>query len=360
MQKAKTKQKEENEMTGIDHPISIYYRKTGKSWEEAEDHFKRFFAQTEEVAWEKCRVQPNKDYGAAIEFNTSQHMFGLGEIGLAYLAYRLYPYVERRDALMYFRNGNFASLTTLLQSGLDNLRNFGLLQESYWATHIDFELMGFLTEYVSISNGFVLEMIREAGLEERLRKWVWTPTSASFYLRGGVVERKFHYGVRIANGETGHTALSFKSTLWSDGIDGFVYEFGIPLEVERGYARHLPSKKLTKVMGSLVAVMKENLIAEVFESFAVEPGDWGAKRIIYHLKDVEARDASKEKLLVSFEDEMIVNKPETALDAVVSLMECGSRINKSAAIVAQLTLSNFISKASLSKIEVPKGEVTKV
>jgi hypothetical protein len=57
---------------------------------------------------------------------------------------------------------------------------------------------------------------------------------------------------------------------------------------------------------------------------------------------------------------MIVNKPETALDAVVSLMECGSRINKSAAIVAQLTLSNFISKASLSKIEVPKGEVTKV
>lgn len=339
----------------IEHPISIYYRKTGKSFDEAVAHVKEYYAESENMNWSQCQILSHALYGANFIYNPAMVGFGIGEIGLAYVAYRLQPYVERRDVLMYFRNGNFDSLNALLNAGLQSMKNFGLTQDTYVATHIDGELMGLLTEYTAVPNSLVLDLIRDAGLDERLRRWSWSPTRASYFLRAGIVN-KFHYGIQIINGETGHTALSFKSTLWSDGIEGFVYGFDLPMQIDIGYARHLPSKKLAKVMASIKAVMKENRLAEAFEHFTTAPGIWGSKRLIARLATVKARDASKEKLSVSFADEIAINKPRYAIDAVTSMMECASRINKSAALAAQLAISEVITDV-LALPKTIKGEV---
>lgn len=340
----------------IGHPISIYYRKTGKSFSDAIAHVNEYYAEADPIDWALCKIKPDADFGAVFKYKEGYHPIGIGEIGLAYVVYRLQPYVERRDALMYFRNGNFDSLSALLSAGLQSMKDFGNAQDMYIATHIGNELMGLLTEYTAVPNSLILGLIKDAGLDERLRRWSWSPTRAAYFLRAGIVKRKFHYGIQVINGETGHTALSFRSTLWSDGIEGFVYEFDLPIIVDTGYARHLPSKKLAKVMASIRAVLRENRVAEAFEHFATAPGDWGTKNLIEHLDKAKAREASKEKLLISFTDEIVMNKPQYALDAVVSMLECASRINKSAAIVAQITISDLVSQV-LSLPRTVKGKV---
>lgn len=282
--------------------------------------------------------------------------FVLGEIGLAYILYRFRDIVDPRDGRLFYRNGRYGELSTLLNNALDRLdKIYDSKYEQYWFMALDNELMGVLTSYLLVPHTFVLAQIAEAELEKRITRWMWKPTEMRIGLRGGIVKRMFHYGVQILNGETGHRALAFRSALWSASLNGMTYEYSEPIK-EYGYVRHMPTKSLLATVDKLADSLSENKLAEAFEQMVGLPGTWATRRFPGNLGLVKARDTTKEKLSIAFDDDVEIFEPETVLDVVHQLMETASRINISAARAAQAVINHFIGEIMRSE-RLPTGEV---
>jgi hypothetical protein len=111
-----------------------------------------------------------------------------------------------------------------------------------------------------------------------------------------------------------------------------------------------------KTIAGLEESLKENMLAEAFEQLEALPAKWMLNRFSSTLSDTKARDTTKEKVSITFDDDVDVYDPETALDAITYLLQGAARINKSAAVCAQACVNQLI--AHLMKLpRHPGGEV---
>jgi len=339
-----------------ERPIHSHLTFRGNRFDEAMIVALKHRAQVIEAPWTTCTIlNPLEGGSLPIILANDEDAFKLGEIGLAYVLYRFRYQANAKDARQFYRTGQWGLLNTILSQAMTQFKLHHELRPKYYFTELHEELMGILTLYSSVLNQFLLEIIEEADLSKRLARWMWRPTEMRFNLRGGIVKRMFHYGIRIMNGETGHRALSFHSSLWSQSLNGLVYEFNTPV-VYKGYARHMPTRALLQTVEALGDTLKENKLAEAFEQFAGLPGTWVTGAFSRHLGSIKSRDSTKEKLDIVFTDNIAVYKPESALDAIYQLLAAGAEINVSAARAAQATVNEMI--ADVMKMEIkPTGEV---
>lgn len=344
-------------LTPLEHPISPHLMYRGNDFDSAKRIAGAFQADVFPSSWTRCSIGLTAGEGTPrIVIDDGAESFTLGEIGLAYILYRFRDIVDPRDGRLFYRNGRYGELSTLLSIALDKLdKIYDSKYERYYFTHHDNELMGVLTSYSLIHHSYILSQITDAELDKRVTRWIWKPTEMRIGIRGGIVKRMFHYGVQILNGETGHRALAFRSALWSASLNGMTYEFSNPIK-EYGYARHMPTKSLIATVDKLGDSLSENKLAEVFEQMAGLPGTWVTRRFPVNLDLIKARDTTKEKLGIAFDDDVEIFEPETALDMAHQLMETASRINISAARAAQAVINHFIGDIMKSE-QLPTGEV---
>ena len=337
-------------------PIHSHLTFRGNRFDEAMIVAHEHRAEVVEGPWTMCEITSIPE-AAQLPFVlvSEDSSFELGEIGLAYILYRFRYQANAKDARQFYRTGQWGLLNTILSQAMTQFKLHYELRPKYYFTELHEELMGILTLYSSVSNQFLLGAIEEADLSKRLARWVWRPTEMRFNLRGGIVKRMFHYGIRIMNGETGHRALSFHSSLWSQSLNGLTYEFNTPV-VDKGYARHMPTRALLQTVEALGDTLEENKLAEAFEQFAGLPGTWVTGAFSKHLGSIKSRDSTKEKLDIVFIDNVAVYKPESALDAIYQLLAAGAEINISAARAAQAVVNEMISDVMKMEIK-PTGEV---
>ena len=84
-------------------------------------------------------------------------------------------------------------------------------------------------------------------------------------------------------------------------------------------------------------------MAEAFDQFASLPGDWVSRRISGCFDIAKARDTSKEKLMIAFDDDIDLYKPDKAVDYIYQLLQSAANINKSAANLAHQMVNVMIS-----------------
>lgn len=311
-------------------------------------------AKVYEGAWKKCEIRSNSP-APSISIHDGVEVFLLGPIGLEYLAYRFRDNIDAKDIRLFYRNGRYKELSNMLNLVMKERMLKGLHRDTYYFTYIESELMGICTQYTAVTNLFISSVIQNVKLEGRVNRWLWRPTEARINLKGGIVKKMFQWGVQILNGETGHRALAFRSVLWTPSLDGFTYEFHSPLR-DTGYARHMPTKKLVNVIAGLENSLKENMLAEAFEQFDGMAAGFITKTMTRRLDEAKARETTKEKVSITFDDDVDIYGPDTALDAITLLLEGAARINKSAAVCAQDVVNQCI--AELMKLpRKPGGEV---
>lgn len=332
----------------LPNPLYPQFTVRGGTWEDAKDLCEDVSAVVASGPWTQCKVR-NSATGALFEPNTGM-TFILGEIGLAYLLYRFRDIIDPNDARMFFRIGNYGSLTTLLSGALDRLAHTGQRYSDYHWITLDQELVGILTSYLLVPNSHICSLIKSAELSGRVTRWFWRPTEMAWFIQGGIESHGFRYGAAIYNGETGHRALSFYSSLWTESINGQTYEFTLPIR-DVAYARHMPSESLSKAVLAVKDVLTENKLAEAFEQFADLPGSWTASRIDNFVDKAKARDTSKEKLLIAFEDDCILYRPKMAIDYIYQMLQSAAAINKSAANLAHQVVNMMITEV----MELPRS-----
>jgi len=118
----------------------------------------------------------------------------------------------------------------------------------------------------------------------------------------------------------------------------------------------MPSESLTKAVRQIQNVLEENKLAEAFEQFASLPGSWVALRAERLIEDAKARDTSKEKLLIAFDDDIGLYKPDKAVDYIYQLLQSAAAINKSAANLAHQVVNEMITEV-MSLPRKPGGAV---
>ena len=313
------------------------------------------YAEMDDGEWTSCKIVPPAAGDLPTINVNSEKSYILGPIGLEYLAYRFRDNLDASDIRLYYRNGRYSELSSILNLTMKERKLKGLHRNKYYFMHMENELMGICTQYVTVSNLMLARVIEKEELEKRVDRWLWRPTEARINLKGGIVKKMFRWGIQILNGETGHRALAFRSVLWTPSLDGFTYEFHSPLR-DTGYARHMPTRKLVKVIASLEDVLGENMLAEAFEQLDGMTASWITKTIDRRLGEAKARDTTKEKVSITFDDDIDIYEPDSALDAITLLMEGAAKINKSAAVCAQDVINQYI--AELMKLpRKPGGEV---
>jgi hypothetical protein len=339
----------------LPRPIYPQFTVRGNDWMGAAELVNGTFARYKEGPWDKCLVGTDPGKARPRIIVNDEMSFDLGEIGLAYIIYRFRNLLDPNDARMFYRLSNYGSLTTLLNGALDRLSHTGQRYSEYIFTILDDELMGILTSYLPIPNSHICRLINEAELDSRVTRWFWRPTEMAWNLQGGLKERNFRYGVTIYNGETGHRAISFNSSVWTDSINGQTYQFDLPIR-EVAYARHMPTQSLSNALMKVESVLEENKLAEAFEQFAGLDGKWFTRRFVGYLDESKARHTSKEKVQIAFEDDVALYAPKKAVDMIYQLLDTAANINKSAALLAH-QIVNFAIAEVMDLPRKPGGEV---
>jgi len=343
-------------MPKTDLPLPLYpqYTVRGNDWAEGAKFCAENKADYATHGWNGCEIRRNS-HGFPILSPDDGVEYVLGEIGLAYMIYRFRHMLDPNDARMFYRIGNYSSLQTLLNGALRRLADTGQRYNRYHFVSINKELMGILTSYLPVANTHISNLIEAADLDKRVTRWYWRPTEMAWNIQGGIKSKGFKYGVTIFNGETGHRALAFMSSIWTDSINGQTYQFDLPIR-EVAYARHMPTQSLVNAIDKVASVLEENKLAEAFEQFADLPNSWFYSRFNLFLTDAKARDTSKEKLSISFEDDLVLYGGKTTVDCIYQLLDTAANINKSAALLAHQIVNMAISTV-MGLPRLPGGEV---
>lgn len=349
--------------TVMKHPFHTHHTVIGYSYEKLYEFVRDISLEVSNKAWTRCTIGgssfPSDKACAFIELNSGPGSRLLGEIGLSYICYRLRDIVDRTDVLALYRSGSYGALSGLLQKGLEKLAiHYDMPRHLYTFIILDGELMSILTQYKAVPNYELIHMIDNAHLNKRVVWWRWRPTELRIRIQGGIFAKRFKYGTRIRNGETGHAALSYHSILWTDSANGVTHTFSTPYH-EKGYARHMPTVRLNATLASLSDTLKENAIVEAFEQMASIPGKWGLEFFDRNWGLTKGREITKEKVQVAFEDDVDLYYEEaahTTQDLVALLLDTGAKINKSAALIVNQMVTLMINEILLLRVKAT-GEV---
>lgn len=336
-------------------PLYPQFTVRGNNWNDAALLAATLHTEYKSGPWDSCKVSEGSGWSYPHITVNDKLSFELGEIGLAYIIYRFRNMLDPNDARMFFRLSNYSSLSTILKGALDRLSHSGQRYSQYHFISIANELVGILTSYLPIPNSHICGLIESAELDSRVTRWFWRPTEMAWNIQGGMKVRNFKYGVTIYNGETGHRAISFNSSVWTDSINGQTYQFDLPIR-EVAYARHMPTQSLTNALMKVESVLEENKLAEAFEQFAELPGTWFTRRFRGYMDDAKARFTSKEKVMIAFEDDVSLYKPKKAVDMIYQLLDTSANINKSAAILAHQIVNLAVAEL-MDLPRKPGGEV---
>ncbi len=292
------------------------------------------------LRWERLHIVPPTPGAVCpeVQLMAGSSAFLLGEIGLSYLCYRVG--VPTAAALGLYREAKWKELDTLLFNGFSHFTDhysYHLPSRDFVATILDGELMGLLTGYTAVKHTEICASIKVAGMASRVVGWVWRPTELSILIRDAILTRKFFAGAKVLNGETGHRAISFYSTLWCESIvskSGEAYSWERPV-AENGYARHMYFPKITKVMNALEAALKETALQHAYERLSELPGKWAFDLIMKRIDIIKCRTTARTKLLLALDDALIIPRTEKALDVMVALLNEGMGINKTTMKLAE-------------------------
>lgn len=334
----------------LEHPLHPSRRLTADNFAALQALVTKLQTQTEPIRWERVRVVPPApgDSLAYVQLQASADQYILGEIGLSYLCYRMG--VPTAAALGLFRERKWKELDTLLFNGFRHYTDrYGasLPGKAYVAAILDNELLGLMTGYTSVKHTEICESIERAGMASRVVGWTWRPTELTILIRDTILTRKFFGGAKVVNGETGHRAISFYSTLWCESLvtkAGDAYSWERPI-TENGYARHMHFPKIVKVMNTLEAALKETALQHAYERLCELPGTWAADLIVSRIDIIPCRDTARTKLLLALDDALIIPRTEKAVDVMLALLNEGMGINKTTMKLAEQMADVMLTEA---------------
>lgn len=267
--------------------------------------------------------------------------YTVGDVGMAYVCYRLKNYLDQKIAMKHFRAREFSQLNAMLKDAharlMSQYRHEGRGAPKFVFSSVDGELLGVLTGYYTpVHDSVLFDLIHSNELHGRVARWEWNPTRLRMFLRSGETTGGFlKWGVSITNGETGHVALSFRSSLWTDRVNGYHYDFTPPV-VMHEHRRHMSAKLLASTLSSMQKAIDENIMEEIL-AYAEKnlSGRWAWSFAESHWEDVRGRDSAKAKLYAKVDAEMALARAGSCLDFIVTILEVGASVNKSVAAVAE-------------------------
>lgn len=312
------------------HPLRAGLRLIGETHETAADVARQMETRIDAIRIDRVPTVGGSTGGkdcATITFGGRPYL--LGEIGVSYLAYHFNA--NNQILLNCYRERNWALFQTMINSAFEEYKkteDFNIVCAS-----VGDELLGIMKHYTSIKHREILDIIDENSLKSWVRYWRWAPTQMEIWLTQPIIYLKdrFLSGIKIVNGESGHRALSFEASLWSQSLGGDIdYEFTRPI-IDRGYARHLHPMRIERVLGNLTGVMGEHKLQAAFEALVVSSGSTAAELVRASIRDdLKGSDTSKEKLLLALDETLVVPSGLSGIEVFYETANTAKQINKTA------------------------------
>lgn len=196
-------------------------------------------------------ISVNEDQ-LVFSFATVSNTFKLSRDGMTYLLQNLYEYVDRTHAKLLYRTGKLAEFAAYINRcrATQEAEHLWRKGQQYILAHNNGTVYGVMTKYNSKPNLDVWQDICDHGLDQYAKYWTLTPKMMNVYLKYKD-ENGLELGLNVRNGETGHTALSYR--LYVKQGD---YVFSTPT-----YGRRKHLGKLEEVENDLTSAYAE--LAEV-------------------------------------------------------------------------------------------------
>lgn len=326
----------------LKHPLRPGLALIGSSFEHAFSLAKQLETKTEGVRIDRVptiggSIDPLSKDCPTITFGGRLYL--LGEIGLSYLAYHFHG--SNAAFLSAYRMRDWAILQLMISAAFAEYTRTEDL--NVVCASVDNELLGIMKHYTSVKHKEILSAIDYWSLQAWVKYWRWYPTQMEIWLSspsGTTVFRNFVSGIKVRNGESGHRALSFEATLWTEGLD---YEFTRPI-VDKGYARHLHPLRLERVVSNLNEILHEHKLSIAFETLSLSAGP-SAAAIVEACVRGEKESPSKDKLQLALEAGLAIPAALNGLEVFYTTTEIAKKINKLSMKMAQRACDKLLDWA---------------